>query len=186
MTRYGMVVSTSRCIGCRTCAVSCKMEHNLPVGTFRMKVLNGAGTIAYDTYEGVFPATSLSWLPSACQHCDNPPCLSVCPTGATKQREDGIVYVDQDECIGCGACQQACPYDARSLDEETNHMEKCTLCMHRLDKGEVTMCELCCPARAIHVGDFDDPNSEVSQLAAGEKVTQYLTEEGTEPRTYYI
>lgn len=185
MTRYGMVVSTSRCIGCRTCSTACKMEHTLPLGTFRMRVLNARGEIAYDAYEGTYPNVSLSWTPSACQHCDNPPCLEVCPTGATQKREDGIVYVQSDDCIGCGSCEQACPYDARSLDSETNVMEKCTLCMERLDEGKTPMCELCCPARAIHVGDLDDEQSEVSQLLASKETVQLLAEENTGPRTYY-
>ncbi len=149
--RYGMAINTKRCIGCRTCAVSCKMENTVPVGAFRVKVLNSKGTLEGDAYEGVFPNVSMVFTTSMCQHCTTPACNEVCPTGAAQQREDGIVFIDQDMCIGCRTCESACPYDARSLNKDTGTEIKCTMCMHRLDEGLTPMCSFCCPVQAITI-----------------------------------
>ena len=184
--RYGTVIDVSRCFGCRTCTVACKMEHSIPVGTFRTKVLNSKGSIEWDAYEGVFPDVTLTFVTSMCQQCENPPCVAVCPTAASVQREDGVVYVDQDLCIGCQSCEQACPYDARSLNVETGVEEKCTMCMERLDEGKIPMCMYCCPVQAITIGDLHDPESEVSKKLANCETYQLHTEEGTGPMTYYV
>jgi Fe-S-cluster-containing dehydrogenase component len=184
--KYGTVIDTSRCFGCRTCMVACKMEHNIPVGTFRTKVLNSKGTIEWDAYEGTFSNVTLTFMTSMCQQCDSPACAEVCPTGATIKRDDGIVYVDETLCIGCQSCELACPYDARSINTETGIEEKCTMCMERLDNGEVPMCMFCCPVQAIVIGDLNNPESEVSKKLADNEVYQRFVEFGTGPNTYYI
>lgn len=124
MTRYGMAIDLRRCIGCQACAAACKIANNLPkeltynvvytktdddFDTIGTAVSRGA--LANDNAGGTFPNCTLNFLPMQCQHCADPACLSVCPTGATQQREDGIVFVDTDLCIGCESCIKACPYE---------------------------------------------------------------------------
>lgn len=129
MTRYGMAIDLRRCIGCQACAAACKMANNLPKElTYNVVYTKGdddfdsigtavsRGALANDNAGGTFPNCTLNFLPMQCQHCAEPACLSACPTGATQQREDGIVFVDTDLCIGCESCIKACPYEGvRSL-----------------------------------------------------------------------
>src|SRR5208283_16123 len=105
MVRYGMVIDTRRCIGCDTCTIACRVENLTPPGILWCNIRK---------YEiGVYPNAKLISVPMNCFHCDNPPCVKVCPTGASHRREDGIVLVDYEKCIGCQACVVACPYRAR-------------------------------------------------------------------------
>ncbi len=107
MSRLGMAIDLVRCAGCQTCTVACKVENMIPPGIFWGKVKD---------YEiGEYPDVRRRFLPILCMHCKVAPCKEVCPTGATIQRADGIVYIDQDKCIGCGYCVVACPYDARTV-----------------------------------------------------------------------
>ncbi len=107
MTRWGMVVDLGRCVGCQTCTIACKMENGLPPGTLWRTVL--------DLESGTFPEVDRTFFPLTCMHCADPPCYDACPTTATKVRPDGIVWIDDDLCIGCGSCVVACPYQARHL-----------------------------------------------------------------------
>ncbi|MDR1183494.1 MAG: 4Fe-4S dicluster domain-containing protein [Coriobacteriales bacterium] len=167
MTRYGFAINLHRCIGCRTCTISCKMENNVAEGVQRIRVLNNQDELFYDMPEGEYPNLSFEWRPTPCQHCDAPPCVAACPHGATWKREDGIVVVDKEICDGCGSCIAACPYGARQMDEAKGKVDKCSLCTHRLDEGvAATMCQLCCPNRAILTGDVDDPSSAIAQVIA--------------------
>ena len=153
MPRLGMVIDLKTCVGCQTCTVSCKVENFVPPGVFWNDV--------YDYEVGEYPNVRRFFLPVPCQHCKNPACKEVCPTGATVQREDGIVYVDYDKCLGCGYCEVACPYRARKIYKKkayyygqptpyddfpaklrasyqrhkTGTASKCTFCMSRLDKA---------------------------------------------------
>lgn len=162
------------------------MENKVADGIQRMHVLNDAGTTVLDTPSGVYPNVSFTWMPVPCQHCDDAPCVTVCPTGATVKQENGIVTVDKATCIGCETCAKACPYDARTLDVEAGVIDKCELCIHRLEGGlTTTMCQMCCPNRAIVVGDLDDPESEVAKIVANNETERFLSEEGTEPNVYY-
>lgn len=186
MTKYGFAINLHRCIGCRTCTVACKMEHHLAEGIQRMRVLNDSGTTTYDVPAGDYPSVSFAWRPVPCQHCDNAPCVSVCPTGATFKRDDGIVMVDEDVCIGCGTCVDVCPYGARQLDPVAQIVQKCSLCAHRLDAGVgTTICQITCPNRAITVGDMEDLSSDIAQILADYETTHYLEEQGTAPQVYY-
>lgn len=187
MTKYGFAINLFRCIGCRTCAVSCKMENKVADGIQRMHVLNDAGTTTLDTPSGTYPNVMFNWRPVPCQHCQKAPCIEVCPTGATyKRKADGVVVVDKDVCIGCGACVGACPYGARTMEEEAKKVDKCELCIHRLSNGvPTTMCQISCPNRAIMVGDLDDPKSEISQVITRYETERYKPDSGAEPNIFY-
>jgi tetrathionate reductase subunit B len=173
-----MVVDLRRCIGCQACTVACAMENRVPLGQARTHV----STYELETAAG----TRRVHLPRICNHCEDPPCLTVCPTQATYQRGDGAVVVDNTRCVGCGYCTQACPYGARFMNEETLTADKCTFCVHRLDAGLLPACVETCVGGARVFGDLDDPESEVSRLLATEPVQVLKPEEGTEPRVFYI
>ncbi|GAB2864254.1 sulfate reduction electron transfer complex DsrMKJOP subunit DsrO [Nocardioides pacificus] len=202
--RWGMVIDLNRCIGCQTCSVACKIKNNLPEGTWWNRVLTVEGD-EIDQVGGTVEHPTLSFLPMACQHCEEPACLPVCPTGATYKREDGIVAIHTEDCIGCRSCIQACPYGVRVFNEKpakrpTDHalgssavtsgvrgtVEKCDFCMDRIDAGGLPMCIETCPARARFVGDLNDPDSEVSRLIREQGAQQLQPEMGTNPSVYYI
>ena len=202
MTRYGMAIDLSRCIGCNTCAVACKVSNNLPKDVW-WNVVHTEGRDFADTSKGTYGGEmQLSWLPV---NCENAVCEEVCPTGATVKRDDGIVTVDEETCIGCKSCMEACPYDVRRLIENEpeyylelpigdpaakSHkggtVEKCDFCAGRIDRGEKPACMELCPGRARYWGDLDDPESEVSQFLSGRNATVLLEEEGTSPSVYYV
>lgn len=179
MTRLSMAIDLDSCIGCHSCAVVCKQENNVGLGTFYSKVL----TIGPS---GTYPDLEMYYLPVACQHCDNPQCVSVCPTGASYKREDGIVLVDHSKCIGCQYCVMACPYGVRTYDESPGKgvIEKCTLCAHLVDDGGTPACVRHCPGQARVFGDLDDSESDISKLVA-KKTTHKLTDVGNKPSVIY-
>ena len=191
-----MVIDLRKCIGCQACVVACKSENNVPIGVYRtwVEVIevgefahdpDGDGTVLLD--DGTFePNVKRFSLPRLCNHCDDPPCVEVCPVQATFKREDGLVLIDYQKCIGCGYCINACPYDARFFNPVQQTADKCTFCVHRLDRGLLPACVTSCVARARIFGDLNDPNSDVAQLLA-----QYPTESlnaslGTGPQVFYI
>lgn len=184
--RYAFVIDTDRCVGCRSCMISCKMENLVPDHEFRIRVLNKDNSYVNDKPAGVYPQVTESWLPVPCQHCEDAPCVKVCPTHASYVDENVIVMVDKDKCIGCHYCMWVCPYDARYADERTGTVDKCTMCSHRLEKGEQPMCVSLCSGRALHVGDVNDPESEVSQLIASKRTGFLIPEQGTKPSAYYV
>jgi tetrathionate reductase subunit B len=179
MSRYAMVIDPKRCIDCKACMVACTAENRVPVGQHRNWVRS--------ELSGRFPELSLRIEPGQCMHCDNPPCVRVCPTGASYiSRFDGIVKIDPDSCIGCRYCMQACPYDARSFDEQRGIVDKCTFCAHRVAAGLQPACVETCPTKTRVFGDLEDPDSEVSRLLRTHAVEQKKTEAGTGPNLYYI
>ncbi|MBI9046859.1 MAG: 4Fe-4S dicluster domain-containing protein [Anaerolineaceae bacterium] len=179
MTRYVMVMDTRRCIGCHSCTVACKINNDLPVDM----IYNPVVTVGP---EGVFPHLHINHYPLTCMHCDNPPCVGVCPTGASQQNEDGIVFVNMEKCIGCKACIQACPYNARHSNHETGTVVKCDFCMERVHEGEQPYCVKTCHQNARIFGDLDNPDSKVSILLNEVQSNRFLTELGTDPQVYYI
>ena len=205
MTRYGMAINKTRCIGCQTCAYACKMQNGVSKDARWNRVLTEGGDVADDA-QGQYPNLSRTYLPVACQHCENPACLRVCPTGATYKDDKGRVEIDYDKCIGCRMCMSACPYtgvrsfnweepkyaldfatgDADAAPHQKHVVEKCTFCYQRIAKGESPACMVPCPGRARFWGDLDDPESEVSQLIASREYKQLLPEEGTRPSVYYL
>ena len=141
--------------------------------------------------EGEFPNISIAsqtYQPSQCQHCENAPCQQVCPTNATHYSPEGIVLVDPTKCILCTYCINACPYDARYVDDRTNTVDKCSFCSDtRLANGETTTaCQATCPTKVRVFGDLDDPNSEISQLLVNHEYRQVKSHLGTKPKLLYI
>ena len=176
--RWATVVDLRRCVGCRACTVACKSENNVPDGVFRTWV----------RYEevGTYPDTKPRYLPLFCNHCDNPPCVPVCPVMATYKRDDGLVLIDFEDCIGCGYCIQACPYGARHINPTQRTADKCTLCVQRLDAGQKPACISTCVGNALTVGDLNDPESDVSRLVAELPVQTLKPEQGTDPMVFYV
>ena len=153
MTQYAIVTDLNRCVGCLACMVACKAVNNVPVGSYWNKVLR----IGPSLKEGgtTWHDVEMYYLPVQCQHCDDPECVRVCPTGASHKLEDGTVQIDKSKCIGCQFCAMACPYGVRYLNEEERVVEKCTLCEQRISQGELPQCVAQCGARARYFGDLD-------------------------------
>lgn len=178
--RYAMLVDLRRCIGCQACTVSCAIENQTPQGEFRTHVNQ------YQVQVGNEVTNVL--LPRLCNHCDTPPCVPVCPVQATFQREDGIVVVDNTRCVGCAYCVQACPYDARFINHETQTADKCTFCVHRLEAGLLPACVESCVGGARIIGDIRDPQSRISQLLRThhDTIKVLKPENNTAPHVFYL
>ena len=175
---YGFVIDNDSCIGCHACSTACKSENEVPLGVQR--------TWVKSVETGLFPNVRRNFQVTRCNHCDNPPCVRICPVTAMYQRTDGIVEFDADVCIGCKACMQACPYDAIYIDPDSGTAAKCHYCSHRVDIGLEPACVVVCPVHAILAGDLDDPSSEIARKIAENKVTVRKPEKGTAPKLYYI
>ena len=175
--RYGFLIDQHRCIGCHACTVACKEEHNVALGVNR--------TWVKYVEKGQYPDTRRHFAVLRCNHCDDAPCIEICPTVALFRRPDGIVDFDNQRCIGCKSCMQACPYDALYIDPERNTAAKCNFDASRVDMGYKPACEVVCPTQAILSGDLDDPNSSLSKRIAMEKVTVRKAEKGTKPKLFY-
>jgi len=204
--RLGMVVDLNRCTGCWTCAVACKAENNVGAGLFWLRILTIGGSHQIDVPAGTYPDVAMAYQPTGCFHCDNAPCVKACPVGATFRRDDGIVLVDYDKCIGCRYCMIACPYNNRVFNWQSpvqdppasvvsvgtqparpkGVVEKCTFCAHRVDAGLEPRCVVACPAGARFFGDLADPASEVATLVRTKPTYRVFEEKGTEPSVYYI
>ncbi len=199
MARYGMVIDLKRCIGCYGCLVACKAENFTPPGVFWARVLRRE--------EGRFPLGRKISLPLLCMHCGDPACVRVCPTGASTQRDDGIVIIDSNKCFGCRYCMMACPYGSRFFYSEERQyfpkeltpyeklgrekhpvgvVEKCDFCVSRIEKGLEPACVANCMSKARYFGDLDDPESEVSRLIRQRQGFQLRPEAGTDPSVFYL
>jgi Fe-S-cluster-containing dehydrogenase component/formate-dependent nitrite reductase membrane component NrfD len=178
MTRYAFVIDQRKCIGCHACTVACKAEHDVPIGVNR--------TWVKYIEKGEFPNTRRYFLVNRCNHCEDAPCVTICPTKALFKRADGIVDFDSERCIGCKSCMQACPYDALYIHPDTHTAAKCNYCAHRTERGLEPACVVVCPERAIIAGDMDNPQTEIARLIAREPVRVRKPEQGTRPKVFYI
>ena len=176
---YGMVVDTRTCVGCCACVIACKTENRVADGFARDWVVTET--------TGFFPDLQMTIRSERCNHCEDAPCVSVCPTGASHYGPGGTVQVNQDKCTGCKACIAACPYDARFIDPNLGAIDKCTFCSHRIENGTpTTSCQEVCPTQSIYFGDLNDPESEVSGLLATRAYYTLLPEAGTRPKHFFL
>jgi len=177
VTRLGFLLDSDGCIGCHACTVACKSEHDVPLGVNR--------TWVKYIETGAFPNTSRHFSVMRCNQCDDAPCMEICPTSALFRADNGVVDFDDDNCIGCKACMNACPYDALYINPETNTAQKCNFCNHRVEVGLEPACVVVCPTQAIVVGDLDDPTSKLSRIVAREDTAVRSPEQGTRPKVFY-
>jgi tetrathionate reductase subunit B len=176
--RWVMLIDLRKCVGCQACTAACKFENNIPEGSFR--------TWVPDVELGTYPNTRRAFLPRQCNQCERPSCIEVCPAGATWQRKDGIVVIDYDKCWGCGACVDACPYDARFINPVTKTADKCNFCAQRVDQGLLPACVESCVGGARQFGDLKDPNDPVTRQIMTVPVQVLKPDTGNQPRVFYI
>ncbi|AVX20225.1 MULTISPECIES: 4Fe-4S dicluster domain-containing protein [Carboxydocella] len=155
MARYGMLIDTRKCVACFSCKVGCQMQNELEPGQ--------AFTRLEQRESGVYPDVRVENVFIQCQHCEDAPCVKVCPTTASYRRPDGVVLVDPDKCIGCKYCMVACPYQARIQDEKTGVVEKCRFCIELVEAGGEPHCVTSCITGCRIFGDLDDPKSEINK-----------------------
>ena len=199
--KLGLVIDLDTCVGCQGCVTACKgwntQNYGAPLSDTDPYGADPGGTFlnrvfSYEAQTEGRPAQTVH-MPRSCLHCDDAPCVTVCPTGASyKRSEDGIVLVNEDRCIGCGLCAWACPYGAREMDRDAGIMKKCTLCVDRIynenlpeeDRGPA--CVRTCPSGARHFGDLGDPDSDVSKLVADRGGYDLMPDLGTKPVNKYL
>jgi tetrathionate reductase subunit B len=206
--RWVFLVDTTKCVGCGLCVKACKLENEVPYdvpvtrtwveryvismdGGFHADSPNGAreGFTSRKIWgEEILPEdiAKAFFVPKLCNQCQNPPCVQVCPVGATFQTNDGVVLVDRSWCIGCGYCIMACPYGVRFFHPVYKVAEKCTFCYHRIVKGMQPACVQACPFEARRIGNIKDPDDPVAKLILTERVAVLKDEYGTKPQAYYI
>ena len=205
--KLGLVIDLDTCVGCHACVVSCK-EWNTgglgaplsdqepfgaePTGTWLNRV-HSFEVVPDGDAIGERGEARVVHFPKSCLHCEDAPCVTVCPTGSSyKRASDGIVLVDEEKCIGCGLCAWACPYGAREMDLAAGVMKKCTLCVDRIydeqliEIDRVPSCVRTCPANARHFGDLGDPESDVSRLVRERRGMDLMPEQGTKPVNKYL
>jgi Fe-S-cluster-containing dehydrogenase component len=157
--------------------LACKAENDLPENGFR-------DWLVHET-DGKFPNLNMEIRSERCHHCENAPCVTACPTGASHVNTGGTVLVEHSKCTGCKACMAACPYDARFIHPD-GYADKCTFCLHRVEKGELPACVDICPTKALTFGDLADPESEVAKLRVSRKNKVIKPEQGTEPQQFFL
>lgn len=198
--KFGMLIDLRKCVGCSSCTIACRGQNGTPAGINFNKMKK---------YEiGEYPTARLKHIPMPCMHCDNAPCIKVCPAGASEKHENGIVTVDYDKCLGCRACVIACPYESRQFIWEVNSyyenqnatpyekvkqknfqkgtVAKCVLCIDRVEQDLPPACVHTCLSGARIYGDLDDPESEIAKQIARHGAAPLRPELATRPSVYYI
>ena len=167
MTHYAFSFDGTRCTGCKTCEMACKDYKDLDLGVAYRKVYEVTSGETVRDANGCFTSTCTSYpLSLSCNHCDDPACTKVCPTGAMhKDAETGLVSVDADKCVGCGYCHMACPYNAPKVDRSKGHSVKCDGCAERVAAGEKPVCVEACPARALDFGTVEEMSKVGERVA---------------------
>jgi len=198
MADYAMVIDLDLCIGCNACTVACKVENGTPPKIFYSRVL--------ELEMGEQPGVLRLFLPVLCNHCEDAPCVTVCPTKASYMAVDGTVQIDDDKCIGCRSCMVACPYHARSYAVKNNYyfgetpipftvepksgkvgvVQKCDFCTSRRRNGKEPACVEACPTRCRIFGSMDNPDDRINELIASEKSFRLLPSAGTRPKVHYL
>jgi tetrathionate reductase subunit B len=198
---WGMGIDINKCIGCGRCVDACKSENNVPRLPFffrtwveRYRIFED-GELLVDSPNGAINSFSADtkeknvlrsfFVPKICNQCDHPPCVQVCPVGATFRTPDGVVLVDKDYCIGCRYCIQACPYGARFLHPVTKTAEKCTFCYHRVVKGLLPACVEVCPTQARIFGEVRKKASPLMRFLRMNKINVLKPSLNTEPKVFY-
>jgi Fe-S-cluster-containing dehydrogenase component len=197
---YGIGIDIDKCIGCARCVVACKAENDVPDAHYfntwiERYILRTDGSVQVDSPNGGmdgFPPIEDEgsvlrsfFVPKLCNHCANPPCVQVCPVGATFSTEDGVVLVDEDYCVGCRYCIQACPYGARWFHPTKHVASKCTLCYHRVVKGLLPACVEACPTGARVFGDVEDRSTPLARFTRQNSIQTLKPHLNTEPKIYY-
>jgi Fe-S-cluster-containing dehydrogenase component len=198
---YGMGIQINKCIGCGKCMEACKEENGVPKEPFFFRTWVERYVIKKDSsvsVQSIDPRIERSFeafaekdilrsffVPKLCNQCENPPCVQVCPVGATFKTADGVILVDADRCIGCRYCIQACPYGARYLNPETETADKCTFCYHRITKGLLPACVEVCPTQARIFGDVKSNASPLARFKRMNKIHVLKPSLNTEPKVTY-
>ncbi len=176
--QLGFVIDQRSCIGCHACTVACKAENGVAIGNFR--------TWVKYVESGTFPDSRRDFAVLRCNHCATAPCARICPVTALQKRADGVVDLDRDACIGCGACMQACPYDAIYLDEDTGVAGKCHFCAHRLERKLQPACVTVCPTESIRVVDLHDRADPENAPIVARETSVRRPECRTGPSVHYL
>ena len=175
--KYAIVIDSSKCIDCKACMIACKVENNVPEGSWRnwiRPLWDRAGD------------RKSEFQPGQCMQCDTPSCVAACPVGATYKQPDGLVVIDSKKCIGCGNCVTACPYGARFRNSTHHIADKCDFCEQRLKRGEEPACVVTCPTKTRIFGDLNDPQSEISRMVKEKKLVRVVAPHiNTRPNIYY-
>jgi anaerobic dimethyl sulfoxide reductase subunit B (iron-sulfur subunit) len=184
MTQYAFAFDGTRCTGCKTCEFACKDYYDLDTEVQFRKIYEVTGGETTKDENGYATTSCYSYYVSmSCNHCDNPACVKVCPTGAMhKDSETGLVTVEEGRCIGCGYCHMACPYNAPKVDREKGHSVKCSGCAERLADGVQPICVRACPARALNFG----PVSEMEKLGEVANIAPLPSPTYTDPNFYIL
>jgi Fe-S-cluster-containing dehydrogenase component len=177
MPRYGLVIDTTRCIGCHSCRVACQNQQGLPS--------DRSFNWIKEKDSGKFPAFEKEFVPLQCNQCENPPCLRVCPTGAIYASPEGAILVHENRCVGCKYCMEACPYKVRMIDDHKGISVKCWFCIDLVRAGGEPACVSTCPTQVRIFGDLDDPASKVSRFIAKHRAQPLRSDLNTQPKIFY-